>query len=177
MYTDKLNIVNEVTQPVLNIAYTMRDISWCAVGFIALAGVIFLVRKKITTQKSVVFSSTWGCGYVGDTSKMQYTASSFVRTYRKLAEPLLSLHKEKREITGIFPKKGWHEIHPYDKIEKWLVDKPVKAFKLFLGRFLFLQNGRLQSYILYGVIFIIALIFIPMIFEKIGAFIAFLKQL
>jgi formate hydrogenlyase subunit 3/multisubunit Na+/H+ antiporter MnhD subunit len=177
LYTDKLNIVNEVTQPVLNIAYTMRDISWCAVGFIALAGVIFLVRKKITTQKSVVFSSTWGCGYVGDTSKMQYTASSFVRTYRKLAEPLLSLHKEKREITGIFPKKGWHEIHPYDKIEKWLIDSPLKQIKYVFGKFRFLQNGNPQYYVLYGIGFITLVIGLPFLFDAVKLLIHFLNQL
>ena len=36
--------------------------------------------------------------------KMQYTASSFVRAYRKLAEPLLSIRKKKKEIKEVFPK-------------------------------------------------------------------------
>ena len=49
---------------------------------------------------------TWGCGYIAPTAKMQYTASSFIRAYRKLAEPLFSIHKIKKEIKGVFPKTG-----------------------------------------------------------------------
>ena len=58
----------------------------------------------MTVNKPLEFSATWGCGYVGSTEKMQYTASSFVRAYRKLAEPLLSIHKKKKEIEGVFPQ-------------------------------------------------------------------------
>ncbi len=87
------------------------------------------------------------------------------------------LSKKEKEVTGVFPGESHYETHIYDKLEKWLIDKPVDAFKRFLKRFLFLQNGSLQSYILYGVLFIIGVIFIPMIFDSLTLFVNFLKRL
>jgi len=46
-----------------------------------------------------------------------------------------------------------------------------------MGRFLFLNNGKLQFYILYGVLFILAVISLPVIYQNIYSFIEFLKQL
>ena len=80
-------------------------------------------------------------------------------------------------MEGIFPAEAAYETHPYDKLEKWLIDLPVTRFKRFLDRFRFFQNGKLQFYILYGIIFIILIIAIPLIYNNIILFIDFLKQL
>ncbi|MFI5188000.1 MAG: proton-conducting transporter membrane subunit, partial [Chitinophagales bacterium] len=93
-----------------------------AAAFLLLAGLIYFIRRKLSIKKPVEFNITWGCGYNGSSEKMQYTASSFVRAYRKLAEPLLSIRKKKKEIKEVFPKGGIQETHPYDKVEEWLID-------------------------------------------------------
>jgi hypothetical protein len=46
-----------------------------------------------------------------------------------------------------------------------------------LGRFLFLQNGKLQYYISYGIIFIVSVICIPLFYDQIVVFIEFIKQM
>jgi formate hydrogenlyase subunit 3/multisubunit Na+/H+ antiporter MnhD subunit len=156
---------------------TLNMISLCAFGVFALTGVILLIRKKITSMKSKVIGATWGCAYTGSTDKMQYTASSFVRTYRKLAEPLLSIEIKKKELHEIFPSGGEHETRPYDKAEKWFVDYPVKVLNNLFSRFSFLQNGILQIYILYGVAFVTLILVAPLIYDRIIALIHFLNQL
>ena len=177
LFTDKLSVAKNTLHPLSNTVYTMQYISWCTIGLIALTGIIFFIRKKITVHKPVAVSSTWGCGYIGNSVKMQYTASSFIRSYRKLAEPLLSIYKKKKEIKGIFPKGGGHETHPYDKAEEWLIDFPLKQLKYFFGWFRFLQNGMIQMYTLYGVVFIILVIGMPILYEAIRSLIEFLNQL
>jgi len=131
----------------------------------------------MTINRPKNFNATWGCGYIAPTYKMQYTASSFIRTYRKLAEPIFSIRKKKKEIQGIFPKAGGQETHPYDKIEEWFIDYPLQLLKTFFNRFTFLQNGNLQSYILYGLVFIIFVLGIPFAFEYIKSLINFLNKL
>ena len=160
-----------------SITGTLFMIGLCSLGFIALVGLIFFIRKRITVNRSQRFDLTWGCGYVGSADKMQYTASSFVRAYRKLAEPLLSIRKKKKEITGIFPKNGLQETHPYDKAEQWFIDYPLKQLKNFFNLFTFLQNGNLQFYILYGIVFITLVLGIPIIYEYIKSFVQFLNHL
>lgn len=177
LFTDKLSLSAEAAYTVTNTGYTMMYIGWCSTGLIVLTGIIFFIRKKITAQKSVAITPTWSCGYVGNTAKMQYSASSFVRTYRKLAEPLLSIYKKKKEIKGIFPRDGWRETHPYDIVEEWLIDIPLKQIKYFLGKFRFLQNGMIQMYTLYGIVFIILALGLPFLYGAIKSLIEFLNQL
>jgi len=177
LFTDKLSLSAEAAYTVTNTGYTMMYIGWCSTGLIVLTGIIFFIRKKITAQKPVAITPTWSCGYVGNTAKMQYSASSFVRTYRKLAEPLLSIYKKKKEIKGIFPRDGWRETHPYDIVEEWLIDIPLKQIKYFLGKFRFLQNGMIQMYTLYGIVFIILVLGLPFLYGAIKSLIEFLNHL
>jgi len=135
------------------------------------------VRKLVLRKRTITVSSTWNCGYTVPTAKIQYTASSFVKTYSKLFDVFFLIFKKEKEVQGVFPTDAHLETRPYDKLEKWLIDYPTTNFKLFLDRFRFFQNGKLQFYILYGIIFIIAIISIPLIYDQIIMFIEFLKQL
>lgn len=108
---------------------------------------------------------------------MQYTASSFVRAFRKLVEPVLSIYKKKKEIEDIFPDKGFQETLPYDKAEEWFIDYPLRLLKGLFNRFTFLQNGNLQFYILYGLVFITLVLIIPFATEYIKTLFQFLNKL
>lgn len=167
---------NNISGEIIPLTGTMSMIGLCSAIFLGLAGLIFFVRKRITSNKPQTVNVTWGCGYIAPTPKMQYTASSFIRAYRKLAEPLFSIHKNKKEITGVFPKTGGQETHPYDKIEEKFIDHPLLLLKKFFNRFTFLQNGNLQFYILYGLVFILLVLVIPFLFAYINSFIMFLNQ-
>lgn len=155
----------------------VQPIAWAMWGLVLLTILVFSIRKYITGKQKTTIEPTWGCAYAGPTVKLQYTASSFVRSYRKLFKPFLLIFKHQKEIKGIFPDKVYYESHPYDKVEKWLIDSPIRALKSLMGRFTFLQNGKLQFYIIYGIVFIVSVICIPVIYKTIIEFIDFLKQL
>lgn len=176
LYLDKINFTGEISTAV-SITETMQTIGFSAAGFIVLGLLVFFIRRKITAKMPSPVLTTWGCGYVGETEKMQYTASSFIRSYRKLAEPMLSIQKRKIEIEGVFPISGRHETHPHDKIEEWFIDKPWNLMKLFFGKFRFLQNGNPQFYVLYGAAFIALIIGVPLINDIIKKIIYFLNQI
>lgn len=155
----------------------LTSIGWYSIGFIVLTAVLYFIRHLIVSHRENLEDTTWGCGYTGETDKMQYTASSFVRTYRKMAEPVLLIRKEKIEASGLYPDQINQVTHPQDKIEKWLIDKPLSFMERFLNRFVFLQNGKIQFYILYGVIFVGLAILLPLIIDKIAVMINFFNQL
>ncbi|NVO18134.1 MAG: hypothetical protein HXX13_00445 [Bacteroidetes bacterium] len=155
-------------------------LNWIGVasaGIFGVVGILMFIRWKVTHKREIVTGPTWGCGYVAPNPRMQYTASSYVRTYRKLAEPMLSIDVKKTEISGIFPEVGKHETHPYDKAESWIIDFPVRQLQVFINRFSFLQNGKLQVYILYGVLFISLILIIPLVYDKIVSAIQLLNQM
>jgi hypothetical protein len=156
---------------------SLRVINWLSVGFIVLIVLITVLRKRINRKRIVENGSTWGCAYTTSSSKLQYTAGSFVRSYAKLAKPVLEIEKKDIESAEVFPKEFQYETDPYDKIERIFIDKPLKLLSRISDVFLFLQNGHLQRYILYGIIFITGVICLPLIFEKIMTIIHFLNNL
>ncbi|MEI6124831.1 MAG: proton-conducting transporter membrane subunit [Bacteroidota bacterium] len=143
-------------------ATTLSSISWISGVFIAIILVVAGLRKLAQRKTEISTSETWGCGYVAPNPRMQYTASSFARTFRKLFEPLVSVEKDKINIEAVFPKKVYsYESKSHDKIEDRLISGPLEKVMKFLGRFRIFQNGQTQSYLMYGFLFII----IVLVFE------------
>jgi len=157
--------------------YKLSTIGWYSFGFIGLISIVYLIRYLLTRNRINAADNTWGCGYTGETKKMQYTASSFIRAYRKLAEPLFMIKKEKHDAIGLYPTKIQGITHPGDKVEYWLIDKPLFQIRKLLHYFVFLQNGYIQSYILYGFLFICLAIAMPVAIELIVLFVKFFNQL
>ena len=153
---------------------SISHVSWYLIIFIVF---MLAIRKLILRKRTIAVLPTWNCAYTAPTAKIQYTASSFVKTYSQLFGMIFLIFKKEKEVQGIFPKKAYLETRPYDKVEKWFIDYPTTNLKLFLGHFNFFQNGKLQFYILYGIIFIVSIISIPLLYDKIILFIEFLKQL
>ena len=77
------------------------------------------------------------------------------------------LKKKVLKLLKYFPLKSIMKQNPYDKIERFFIDKPLKFINKLTDLFVFLQNGQLQRYILYGIIFITAVFCVPLIIDKI----------
>jgi hydrogenase-4 component B len=131
------------------------SVSMGSLYFMVTVLILLGIRKLILRKRTIVVSSTWGCGYTAPTAKIQYTGSSYSRTYSKLFAMIFLINKKEKDVQGVFPIDAHLETHIYDKTEKWLIDYPISSLKFFLGRFLFIQNGRVQSYVAYGIVFII----------------------
>jgi len=145
--------------------------------FILLVTLLVLIRKYFSGRKVIETGTTWGCGYCNNDSRRQYTASSFVKSYSKLAKPILEIQKKELEITEVFPAEKHYKTDSYDKIEHLFIDYPLKLIEKITNLFLFLQNGQLQRYILYGIIFITAVLILPLIFDKMLTILHFLNNL
>ena len=156
---------------------SLQVINWLFVVFIIFVLALARLRKYINRKHLIETGPTWGCGYDTADSKLQYTASSFVRSYSKLAKPILYIEKKDVEIAEVFPKEEHYETDPYDRIELTFIDQPLKLITRISDLFLFLQNGHLQRYILYGIIFITGVICLPLIIDKILTIIHFLNNL
>ncbi|MDZ7607686.1 MAG: hypothetical protein U5K79_19350 [Cyclobacteriaceae bacterium] len=88
-----------------------------------------------------------------------------------------TFYKKGKKVTdGMYPEKIEQITHPYDKLEHVLIDKPIYVFRWLLNRFVFLQNGNLQYYILYGFVFVTAAILLPFFISKVMVIINFLNQ-
>ncbi|HET6544028.1 MAG TPA: hypothetical protein VFG46_26255, partial [Chryseolinea sp.] len=157
--------------------HTTRTVSLAALVLIFLSLIVLGIRSVATSTRNITTVATWGCGYTAPTPRLQYTANSFVRSFRKLIRPLLIMNKEEDVIDGVFPRSIHSETRPYDKLEALLVDKPTTYIRGMMGRFSFVQNGSVQFYISYGVIFIVIVITIPLLINGVVYLINIFKQI
>lgn len=162
--TDKIIGGYGLQQCVGTIPASLQKVSLAAMALVALILLLALLRKVATRRRTIREGETWGCGYTAGTPKIQYTATSFVRTYAELFSDLLGFHTRRKSVEGVFPKEAGFESENYDLMEKNLIERPIGAYGRFMERFSFLQNGRIQSYILYGIICIVLAIVLTFIF-------------
>ncbi|HEY5509542.1 MAG TPA: proton-conducting transporter membrane subunit [Prolixibacteraceae bacterium] len=148
----------DVASPILMMTDSLQSISLVAWSFLLAIAGIAVIKLFVSQNRQTVVSPTWGCGYVAPNSRMQYTASSYVRTYRKLIGPLLLMNKREVAIEGVFSSPIHSETHPYDKVEATFIDVPLKFLYAILARVRFLQTGNVRHYILYGVLFIFIIV-------------------
>jgi hydrogenase-4 component B len=137
----------------------MQNITIASVIFLAITGVIFLIRWYFVRHSETKFSLTWGCGYPAYNPKMQYTGKSFSKSFGKLMNFVLIEKKGYEEIerSDTFPVKRIYQSFYLDVIEKGIIDPMVLWITKFINLFQFVQNGKIQAYVLYGIVFILVI--------------------
>jgi len=139
-----------------------------AMLFLLLLILIYLIRKSFTRRHPVTAGSTWGCGYAVPSARMQYTGKSFSKSLGKLLNFVVLEKKKYKEIAvdEIFPAERKHSSHYNDFFVTRIFDRIADRLLYSMNYFQFIQNGKIQLYILYGVFFIV-LVFLGTIFKLI----------
>jgi hydrogenase-4 component B len=143
-----------------SIFYEINDFTWFYIPIGILAGLFILLyalRQFITSNRDVQYEGTWGCGYESPSAKMQYTSHSFGESVSELI-PQFNYGIEKGEITKIFPEPIKFETHEEDKIGKNYMQKIAELFPRLVSPLHIFQNGKTQFYVLYSVLFLVALV-------------------
>ena len=137
-----------------------------AMLLIALSILLYMIRYSLSRRHPVAKDSTWGCGYPAPNVRMQYTGKSFSKSLGKLLNFVVPERKKYKEISTseIFPTGRKYSSHYNDLFVTKIFNGIVSRLLYSLNYFQFIQNGKIQMYILYGVFFIV-LIFIGTIFK------------
>ncbi|MBK9015939.1 MAG: hydrogenase [Saprospiraceae bacterium] len=146
----------------------MVNIGLYSLVFLVLLLPVFFIRNVSMVNRPSAIITTWGCGYVAPNNRMQYTGKSFSKTLGKLLGFLVGEKKNYKEIAPeeIFPKERAYVSHYTDFFENSLIEKLTKPLLKGMNRFEFIQNGRIQYYVLYGVVFML-LVFLGTLFKLI----------
>ena len=167
----------DVGLPMLLMTDSLQSISLVAWTFILIIASIAAIKKIAGRNHKKITSYTWVCGYAAPNSRMQYTAGSYVRTYRKLIGPLLQMNKKEEDIEGVFSSPINSETHPYDKIEVIFIDLPLKFLNNILARVRIIQTGNVRHYILYGILFIFIIVIFSLLNDTWVYLVNLLKQI
>jgi hydrogenase-4 component B len=137
----------------------LRNISLASLLFLVLTAVIFILQSLLTRGKEVRISSTWGCGYTAPGNRMQYTGKSFSKSLGKIMNFILIEKKGYTEITkeDTFPETRKYRSFYLDLVEHKVINPGIHLVNRFINAFQFIQNGKIQAYVLYGIIFILTI--------------------
>jgi hydrogenase-4 component B len=134
--------------------------------FILLLLVIYAVRKSVSRTRQISTNTTWGCGYAAPNARMQYTGKSFSKSLGKLLNFIILEKKKYKEISAgeIFPAERKHSSHYNDFFVTRIFNGIVDRLLYSMNYFQFIQNGKIQMYILYGIFFIVV-VFLGTLFK------------
>jgi len=148
---------------------TISGISLYSLLLIGIAGFIWVVRSGVMKSRIQHVDATWGCGYTAPGSRQQYTGKSFSKPLGKIFNFLLIEKKLYTEIEKgeIFPSERSYVSHYFDFFEQNFIQPFTRRLNWSVNYFSFIQNGRIQSYVLYGIVFILAM-FILTVFNVVS---------
>lgn len=143
----------------------LKNVSLYSLLFIGIVLVVLGIRYLLNRSKLVQTDATWGCAYPAAKPDMQYTGKSYTKTFSRLFSFLLLEKKEYKELTvsEVFPSKRKYSSHYTDIFENKLIDPFNKFLNRFINLFTFIQNGRIQTYVIYGIVFILAVLVVSFI--------------
>lgn len=135
---------------------TVDLLGGAGLGQVSLLSLAVLVVGALfrLSRRTAAAEPTWGCGYGEPTPRMQYTGAS-------LAAPLLALFgpvPSRRRLEGLFPERGALTQSAVDPVEHWLVRPPLVGLGRLAQAARRLQHGRIQLYLLYIILTLVALI-------------------
>jgi hydrogenase-4 component B len=133
-----------------------------AIGLVLLAGLIPFAFWLTRVDRRLRVSDTWGCGRIGQTARMEYTATAFAEPLRRV---FAELYRPSRDLSiGFHPESKYFiqsieyrsEIHPF--VERVLYDPLVALFRAAAARIRRLQAGSVHLYLVYMTLALLALL-------------------
>ena len=135
----------------------MGVITLYALAFFVFLAVLIFIKIKLTNGK-IEMHETWGCGYNRANNHMQYTASSYASPFLSMLNPLFKKVFDVEKPRKLFPQSAHFSLHVEDIEEAYVIEPILKSDEWFLSKFEGIQSGNIQSYIKYGLIFLVIVI-------------------
>ncbi|MBI2898130.1 MAG: hypothetical protein HYY06_31545 [Deltaproteobacteria bacterium] len=124
---------------------------------VAMLAGLALLRKLLLAGRQVGAAPTWGCGYSEPTARMQYTARSFAQPVLAPFAMLFHRAAHVEAPAGVFPERAARDEHLEDRAQRVLFPA-VRAFSAALSRLGFIERGRVQVYLAYVLLTLVALL-------------------
>lgn len=155
-----LKSVNSIFTPITDISEPislMQIISIFTFVFVSVLITLIVLRMYLTKNKIEKFE-TWGCGYNKANNHMQYTASSYASPLLAMLKPLFKKIFDIEKPRKLFPQSAHFSMQINDIEEAYVIEPLLKWDEWFLVKFESLQSGNIQSYIKYGLGFLVIII-------------------
>lgn len=136
----------------------IQQIAFYSVSFILLVITLVAIKFLLNRKNKKVYFKTWDCGFQAGNSRMQYTGSSYSVDFYELTRVFFRKKEMSIALSSLFPKSMKCSSLYLDLFDTMIKQKYKKLVQNLIGKFSKIQSGNTQSYLMYGVIFLIILI-------------------
>jgi len=127
------------------------------VALAMLASIAMYLLWRRVAQNGLRRAATWDCGYAVPTARMQYTAGSFAGILTEWFAWILRPERHEQRVDATFPlQASWTEHTPETVLEHVVVPSGGVVMRASAAARSF-QHGRVQSYLFYLLISLMAL--------------------
>ena len=143
-----------------NLSATLWKISLTAILLIIIIALLYTIKHRAQRRRTVAQGPTWGCGFTSPNIRMQYTGESFSEGLQSIATSLTQNTVEGRAVgkSEIFPSSHNYNVRHKDKIDRLLAEWWVELLRIINKRMMNLRTGRINNYILFALLFLIAIV-------------------
>jgi hydrogenase-4 component B len=131
-------------------------------GLLILLGLVPLVMLLLRVNRKLRVSDSWGCGRIGQTPRMEYTATAFAEPLRRI---FAELYRPTKELTIDFHPESKYFVQSIDYhtgitlwSEKYLYEPCFRVVRLLATAVRRLQSGSLHTYLFYLIIALVILL-------------------
>jgi formate hydrogenlyase subunit 3/multisubunit Na+/H+ antiporter MnhD subunit len=150
--------ITAIQTEVLQASSYLKPVTYGALAILALVAIITWLRIRLLSGRAVREAGTWDCGYAKPTARMQYTASSFAQPIMDFFNVFHRGQKYLKPPQGYFPVSAFFETETLDTSQEKVYRPAFAAVERLLSKFQVIQQGRIQLYVLYIVLTLIALL-------------------
>ncbi len=136
----------------------LMNITIAGAALLVLTAVFMAVRRALLSGRTVQQTVTWGCGYAAQSSRMQYTSSSFAQPLTNLFRFALGTHHKEPVLREPFPQEITFSTETPDVWRRRFYDPAFFGLAGFFRKFQWLQHGRINLYILCIVLALLVLL-------------------
>ncbi|MBI1801318.1 MAG: hydrogenase 4 subunit B, partial [Chloroflexi bacterium] len=133
-----------------------------ALGLLIVLGLVPLVMRLLRVNRRIRICDSWGCGRIGQTPRMEYTATAFAEPLRRV---FAELYRPTKELTIDFHPESKYFVQSIEfksGIRSWFDEflyEPLVALVLWLSAWARrVQSGSLHGYMTYIVVALTALL-------------------
>jgi hydrogenase-4 component B len=135
-------------------------------GFIASVGVVIALRRmsqrRATSWPALRSAEPWGSGRLLQTSRMQYTATSFAeplqRVFDDVIRPARDVDVSHATESRYYIERIEYRVSNEDSIERGMYRPVINVVTWWGRRARALQNGSVHRYLAYGLVALVAIL-------------------
>ena len=135
------------------------NISLVALALIIIASLLYILKRRAQSSRTIEQGPTWGCGFTAPNIRMQYTGESFAEGFESIATSLTQNTVEGRTVdkSEIFPSPHNYNVKHKDKVDRLFAAWWMEILRIINTRIMRLRTGKINHYILFALVFLVAI--------------------